>query len=145
MVDEFRVPVQSAHELTDSALVANLQSEMQQAAVTPVLFDDRVYYFHDCEGGYAQELDQHIVTLLHTVQGDGNPPNDPAAPSVEVHTPHSYVRLSVADIVHWGEAYPDEDYGICLYVDSHRQGPYTFHDELRQDIDGRKQEFSYNE
>lgn len=145
MSSDFEVRVQSASPLTPTALSANLSVECEEIDIIPVLFGDEVYRFHDIEGGYDKESDEHVITLIHRVQGDGSPPDDPIAKSVEVHTGESFYNFSLNDITHWNQGYPDDDYALTLFVDKYQQGEYTFRDALLADIDGREQEFSYNE
>jgi hypothetical protein len=131
--------------LSPSVLIENMSDEMADSDKTPVLFGDTVRHVHDVQGGYDHDSGQQVVTLIHRVQGEGTRPDAPTSPSVEVHTSESFYTLSVEDRHEWGSDYPDEDYALTLYVSGYQSGPYTFHDELLSDIDGREQEFSYDE
>jgi|APHM01.1.fsa_nt_gi hypothetical protein len=145
MSSEFEVPIQSVSHISQAALTNNISQDVSDCPVVPVIFDDDVYHFHDVEGGYDVDGEAHVVTLIHRVQGDGSPPNDPVAKTVEIHAPEMFYTLSIRDITHWDNDYPNDDYALTLFVESYQSGPYTFHEELLLDIDKREQEFHYNE
>jgi hypothetical protein len=146
MSDQFEVPVESADMLSADALTSNMAVEVTELDRVPVLFGDDVYYFHDVEGGYSRDSGTHFVTLIHRVQGDGTPPDNPSARSVEVHTDKAYYTLSAEDATYWDEDYPDDDYAITLEVSSYQTGPYSFAENLTDDsIDERETEVSYDE
>jgi len=146
MRDQFEVPVDSADILSDDVLTSNIAAEISELDRVPVLFGTDIHYFHDVEGGYSRDSDTHFVTLIHRVQGDGSPPDNPSARDVEIHTNESYYTLSVEDATYWDEAYPDDDYAITLTVSSYQSGPYTFADNLTAELsDRRETEVSYDE
>lgn len=146
MSDDFAVPVSSSNVLRADVLTSNMAADVADRDRVPVLFADRVYYFHDVSGGYDTENDTHVVQLIHTVQGRGNPPSKPRAEYVEVHGDDRYYRLHVTDATYWDDQYPADDYVITLTVDSYQSGPYSFADELcREQLDYRPTEVSFDE
>jgi hypothetical protein len=146
MSDQFEVPIESVDVLSDDVLTSNMSEDVSTMDTVPVLFDKDVHYFHDVEGGYSRDGGVHYVTLIHRVQGDGSPPDNPSARRVEVHTDGSYYNLSVEDVVYWDSEYPDDDYAVTLVVSEVQSGPYSFAEHLCDgSIDYRHVEVSYDE
>jgi len=145
MSSEFDVPLHSADRLYTDVLSENLKEDSKDDDIIPVLFGGALYHFHSITGGYDKENGEHIVSLIHEVQGDGSPPNDPSHTNVEVHTSNKYYRMKAVDITHWDREYPEESYVLTLHISDYRSGPESFRHELLMDIDKREQEFSFDE
>lgn len=146
MSSDFEVPVQSIDMVSPDVLTANIEQDVSDCEIVPVLFDGSVMRYHDMEGGYLHDDGLHLVTLIHRVQGKGSPNfREPMANSVEIHASESVYTLTIEDMIYWDRDYPENDYAVTLFVSDFEQDEYTFHDELLTEIDGREQEFSYNE
>ena len=142
MSDRFEVAAKDTDILKRSLLVEEMAAEAEEVDVFPVLIGSHVVDFHDVDGGYLEEESCNIVNLIHSVQGVGSPPQNKYAGTIEAHINETYFYMDVLDIREYGE-YPDEDYVLSLKVSRHRQGEYAFSQELREDIDKREQEYSY--
>lgn len=140
MSDSFSVAATDTEILDSSHLVAELQEECRSVDSFPVLLGRNVATFHDVEGGYHRSEGYHVVNLIHEVQGDGSPPSDVRHSEVELHL-DKYWYLEVEDVREYTGA--NEDYVLSLQVTGYRGGPYSFSDELQEDVDKRETEYSY--
>lgn len=141
MSDSFSVAATDTEILDSSHLVAELQEECRSVDSFPVLLGRNVATFHDVEGGYHRSEGYHVVNLIHEVQGDDSPPSDVYHPEVEIHL-DGFWCLEVEDVREYGN-YPEENYVLSLQVTGYQGGPYSFSDELQEDVDKRETEYNY--
>lgn len=136
-MDEFQVAAKDTTVLSTSHLVEEMQAESGDMDDFPVLIGKNVERFHEVSGGYHRDEGYHIVRLEHLVQGDGSPPSEDFAKSVEVHLDESSYYLEVEGGFSYGD-YPNEDYVLCLKVTGYVKEPYSFADEMDVAVDKRE-------
>jgi hypothetical protein len=144
-MDSFEVVAADVELLDSSHLVEEMGAATSSVDVFTVLLGNSVARFHDVDGGYHRSGGYHVVNLIHRVQGRGSPPpsHEPVGAHAEAHIGDTYFYLEVGGEYNLG-AYPDDDYVCSLQVTGYEQGPYSFADELMQNIDKRHQEYEYD-
>ena len=144
MSDSFEVPVANSSILRDASPVVNISQQIADLDRYPVIVGSDVVYFHDITGGYDPDSNEYIISLVHTVQGIGSPPDNPRSSRVEVHTSNRYYMFDVTDIDYYDDEYPNSAYQMVIHADNYRSGPFSFQEALTTDIDRRETEYSPN-
>jgi hypothetical protein len=128
--------------MSKSLLVSNVSHEADGVKTFPVLIGNEIEHFHSVEGEFDNQNGQHVLRLVHEVQGPGSPYRVDAeqlSHDFEIHI-DDYYNLDVSGVT-VEDNYPDEDYVIELHVDSYESGPYSFNSALMSKIDGRETKY----
>lgn len=142
MKDEFAVSAKDTEVLDKSHLTQEMSNVARYMETFPVLLDDIVAHFHNIDGGYHRSEGYHVINFIHEVQGPGSPNMKSDVDTIEAHIDDIYFWLEVADTWTFGE-YPDEAYVLSAQVTGYQSGPYSFSQELSEDVDKRAEEYSY--
>lgn len=143
MSDSFQVAASETEVLGPSHLVSEMKHLSDDMEMFPVLIGDFVAYFHTVDGGYHRSEGYHVVNLIHEVQGPDSPPNKTDSKAIEAHLDDLYISFEVDATWEFGD-YPDEDYVLSLQVTGYESGPYSFSEQLTQEVDKRETEHSWD-
>lgn len=135
-MDKFNVSVGSCDLLRSSHLVSEMRTELEGTETFPVLVNSSVEKFDDIDGGYVEDSGYHLVRLTN---GSLSNISNFTEGDYELHLNDTIWSLNVTDAC---VVESDNEALVYLHVDGYDSYPYTFKDELKEDIDKRETAYS---
>lgn len=118
-------------ELRESHLVQELKNRSDELEAIPVLIGSNFWEIDDIGGGYSGESDTLILELY-----GGSPPSS-ESDKYEIHVEGAAFWLNIEETV-------EIDDGLRLVVDGYFEEPFSFADELNEDVDKRETRFEHD-
>jgi len=138
-MDSFEVTAKSADVLDPSELIAEMQELCDTVKNFPLVWNGYTYKFEDIHGGYVASEGYHLVKLSCGNMTKGSIDNL-ADGQYEVHLQDSVYNLEVKDYYEFQDG---RVYTLALKVTGYEAYPYSFAEEMRENIDGRWTEHDY--
>lgn len=138
-MDSFEVTAKSADVLEPSELVAEMQDLSENMKVFPLLWNGYTYRFEEVHGGYVASEGYHLVKLSCGNMTKGSI-DELSEGQYEVHIDDTVFNLETKDYYEFQDG---RVYTLALKVTGYEKYPYSFAEEMREQVDGRWTEYDF--